>query len=96
VGLAVEVSGRPIAVHVACLGGGTLVVTYGFEAITGPMPQPPQDAVVFPCSAGATTMRHEIVGDVKAGELTVSGGLVPGAGEAGPSVFMISVEEALS
>jgi hypothetical protein len=56
-----------------------------------------QDAVVFPCSIESrTTMRRELTTDLGAGDVTVSAGVVAGAGERRPSVFTISLEQAVS
>ena len=78
-------------------GIGTLIVTFGRASASGPTPSAGQDAAAFPCSpGGGAPMRHEIAADLGSGEIIVSGGVVPGAGELAPSSFMVSLEEAAS
>jgi hypothetical protein len=90
----VQVSGRPLALDVTCTGIGTLVVTFGDSSDAGPSVAG-QEAVTFPCSTDAgVSLRHEIAAPAGPGEMTVSGGIVPGAGALSPSVFVISLEEA--
>jgi hypothetical protein len=96
VGLNVPMSGRQLALDVACVGVGTLVVTFGDSSDAGPSVAG-QEAVTFPCSTDpGISLRHEIAAPAGPGEMTVSGGIVPGAGALSPSVFVISLEEATS
>ncbi len=89
-GLQVDVSGRPLALNVVCVGIGTLVVTLG-----DPQPATGQQAVTFPCSMDASvSMRFDIPTPAGAGQVSVAGGIVPGLGALSPSAFVISVEEA--
>lgn len=85
-GMTTEVSGRPLAIHVACSGVGTLVVMIGRGPDAGGLPATGEDAVTFPCSidAGTASERHELETVLGAGSLTVDGAVIEGAGALRP------------
>jgi hypothetical protein len=95
-GLVVQVSGRPLALSVACTGNGTLVVVYGRDADSRLSSTSGEDAIAFDCQVTpGTPQRREIGDSLGAGPLTVLGGIVPGHDETGPTAYMLSVEEQL-
>jgi len=95
VGMHVLASGRALALSVVCVGTGSLVVSYGPGEATPPFPNGGLDALVFPCAADAgATSRSELGMGLGSGQVTFSGGIVPGMGSIGQSSFAVSVEEA--
>lgn len=92
VGFTTEVNARPLALHVVCVGTGTLVVTISRE---GPLAAMGEDAVVFPCALDSTAgMRRDLRPEFEAGSLTISGAVVEGAGAIRATVFQVSLEQA--
>jgi hypothetical protein len=93
VGFSTGVDAKPLALHVACVGTGTLVViitrTVGAISTTG------EDAVVFPCSTDSTTdMRHELGAEAEAGSMQITGAVIEGMDAIRPTVFQVSLEQA--
>ncbi len=94
-GFQVAVSGRPTAISVACPGHGWLTVGYAAGPDDGTIPATGLDAAVFRCGTDLGVQRRELGTSLGAGTVSITGGVVPGPGDAGPHAWVVSLEEQL-
>jgi hypothetical protein len=87
-GIDAAVRPGPVSLAVACRGEGTLLVTIG-----GDPPAAGADALAFPCSAAAPTVRHALDPVAAVGRLQVAGAVVDGLGVLRPSRFQLAFEQ---